>query len=227
MFTRFSTHLTVESGEAAIEYVDGARTRTLSAGRHRVRRRALYRHVSVQEALLMVDTQEMPTAEQVPVKVSAAVRYRVADPVAYAERSASPEQFVYLATQVALREAVAGLRLEELARRTEAFPRERLREAAAAAGAEVGIEVLEVLLKDVVLPAELRRAAVALASAKAEGLAQLERARGEVAALRAAANGARLLAENPALAEMRMVGSVPAGTQLVLHVGREKGAATG
>ncbi|HHW83069.1 MAG TPA: slipin family protein, partial [Actinomycetales bacterium] len=69
-------------------------------------------------------------------------------------------------------------------------------------------------------------AAVALASAKAEGLAQLERARGEVAALRAAANGARLLAENPALAEMRMVGSVPAGTQLVLHVGREKGAAT-
>lgn len=212
-------HVTVEPGSVVLEYADGTQTRTLGAGRHRRHRNAIYRWVSLAESLLMIDSQEILTTEQIPVKVSAAVRMRVTDPVAYAERSASPEQFVYLAAQVAIRDAVATLPLEELARRSAAIPINEVTAAVAKASAGVGIEILEVTIKDIVLPAEMRRAAVALAAAKAEGQAALERARAEVAALRAAANGAKLLADNPELARLRMIENVPAGTQLVLNFG--------
>ncbi len=56
-------------------------------------------------------------------------------------------------------------------------------------------------------------------TARHEGLAALERARGETAALRALANGARTLAENPALVQMRTAQVVAdAGGEVVLRL---------
>lgn len=51
-------------------------------------------------------------------------------------------------------------------------------------------------------------------------MAALERARGETAALRAMANGAKLLADHPELAQLRMVQAAAAhGGSVVLHLG--------
>ena len=47
----------------------------------------------------------------------------------------------------------------------------------------------------------------------------LEEARAETAALRSLANGARLLDAHPALAQQRLVQSMPPGTRLVLALG--------
>ncbi len=54
------------------------------------------------------------------------------------------------------------------------------------------------------MPGELRRAALAVATSRQEGLAALERARSETAALRALASGARVLEDHPDLARLRL-----------------------
>jgi hypothetical protein len=54
----------------------------------------------------------------------------------------------------------------------------------------------------------------------------LEAARAETAALRALANGARLLDEHPALAQLRLVQSAPPGTRLVLQLGGRRSRRT-
>jgi regulator of protease activity HflC (stomatin/prohibitin superfamily) len=85
---------------------------------------------------------------------------------------------------------------------------------AAAAGQSVGITVREAVLKDVLLPPELRAAYAGLVSARQRGKAQLEAARAETAALRSLANGAKLLDEHPGLARLRLVQALPSGSSL-------------
>ncbi len=87
----------------------------------------------------------------------------------------------------------------------------------AAAVADLGIRVSSVRARDLMLPGELRKAALETVLAKERGRADLERARAEAAALRSLANTARLLEENPSLLRLRtlQVAATP-GTQVVL-----------
>jgi regulator of protease activity HflC (stomatin/prohibitin superfamily) len=57
----------------------------------------------------------------------------------------------------------------------------------------------------VIFPAEIKKAQAEVVVARAQGLAALERARGETAALRNLANAAALLKDNPALLQLRLV----------------------
>lgn len=83
----------------------------------------------------------------------------------------------------------------------------------------VGLEVLDVVLQDIVLPVELRRAAIELATAAAQGRVQLERARAETATRRSLANDASLMEQHPSLEWMRLVQEAAPGGQVVLHLG--------
>lgn len=208
--------IVVPVGRRAVEYRDGAVARVLGPGPHRVRRAHTVVPVVVAERLLAVAPQEVVTAESVPVRVSMALRIRVADPVAYLERAADPDAVVYLAAQVALREALGGIGIDDLARRTAAVDGEAIRSRVGATAETVGVEVLAVVVKDVVLPAEIRSAAVGLITAKARGAARLEEARAETAALRALANAGRMLDGSPALARIRMIEAAPPGATIVL-----------
>ena len=76
--------------------------------------------------------------------------------------------------------------------------------------AKVGVNVLAVEVKDVTLPNDLKRGFSDVLKAKQEGQAALERARGESAALRNLANGARVLEGNPALQSLRLMQSLTA-----------------
>lgn len=207
--------IVVPVGRVALQYRDGAVDRVLGAGEHRVRRPASTMLVSVAERLMAVSPQEILTAESVPVRVSMSLRVKVVDPVAFAERATDPDGVVYVAAQVALREVIGGVPVDDLVRRTDAVDVAAVQRAVAGTAAEVGIEVLSVVIKDVVLPAEVRGAAVALITAKARGAARLEEARAETAALRALANAGRMLDASPALARLRMIEAAPAGAKIV------------
>ncbi|MEO5743343.1 MAG: slipin family protein [Terracoccus sp.] len=210
-------HHTVEARTCALRYRHGRLEAVLDAGRHPKVRGSRLVTVDLRERLLTLSPQEILTADGVSTRVTAAVRWNVADPTEFAERAEDPVARVYLATQVALREALVGLDVEQLVARGAVLDLATVTAATAAVARSVGIQVDEVLVKDVILPPELRRAAAELATARQRGAAQLEQARSETAALRSMANGARLLAANPALATLRMIQSAPPGTQLVLR----------
>jgi regulator of protease activity HflC (stomatin/prohibitin superfamily) len=72
-------------------------------------------------------------------------------------------------------------------------------------GALPGGRLLELLITSINMPPEVRKMFTEVERAKREGMAALERARGETASLRALANAARSLQSNPHLAQLRML----------------------
>jgi len=208
----------VNQWERALLLRDGALVRTLGPGAYRLwASGASLRRVDVRPWVLQVPAQEVPTADGVTVKVTAAGRVRVIDPVAYVTASQDPLSAVYLAVQVALRELVAAARVEELVGARRAVGTQLT--ASVRGLDELGVAVEQLELKDIVLPADLKRAQAQVLIARADGLAALERARGETAALRNLANAARLCADNPALLQLRLLQQLSAGPGHTVVIG--------
>lgn len=76
------------------------------------------------------------------------------------------------------------------------------------AAAISGAAVTKVLLTAINLPPETRKMFTDVERAKMEAQGALERARGEQAALRVLANAARLVSDNPALANLRLLQAI-------------------
>ncbi len=211
--------ITVHPWQRALEHRAGRPTRALAPGRHPRHWSATYTWLDDRQRLDHTAAQEVLTADGVTVKVTAVVRWRIGDPVLFTEVVADPFSVVYLAVQLALRDAVTGLEAEAVARSARSEVADQAQTAAVAAGEAAGIEVLEVVVKDVVLPAELRAAYAELVTGRQRALAQLEAARAETAALRSLANGAKLLDEHPALAQLRLVQALPLGSTVEISLG--------
>jgi regulator of protease activity HflC (stomatin/prohibitin superfamily) len=209
--------VTVRPHERVLEQVAGRPTRTLEPGRHRKHLRASYLRLDVRSRLLAVAPQDLLTADGVTIKVSAVVRVEIVDPVRHVETTLDPFAEVYLAVQVALREAFAAYDADVAVRSARREVTDAVTDAARAAGRDVGVDVREVVVKDVVLPADLRNAYADLVTGRQRAQAQLEAARAETAVLRSLANGAKLLDEHPALARIRLVQALPYGTSV--HLG--------
>ena len=151
------------------------------------------------------------------VKVTVAGRVCVVDPVAYVTASQDPLGSLYLAVQVALRELVALGSVDELlARRSDVSGQLR---GAVRGIDDLGLAVEQLELKDIVLPADLKGAQAQVLIARSEGVAALERARGETAALRSLANAARLCADNPALLQLRLLQQLSTGPAHTVVIG--------
>lgn len=208
--TRF--HVTVDPGRVVLERRDGLPVKVLQPGRHRKARRATYEVIDLRERLDQMATQEITSEDGLTLKVTPVIRKAIADPVAFTGTSVDPAAGVYLAVQVALRAVVAAMDAEEAV----ASGREAMTQAALAAariaGSQVGLDVREVVIKDIMAPIELRLAAAELVAVRRRAAVQLEQARAEVAALRARANGAKLLEEHPMLARLRQLEALPPGS---------------
>ena len=208
--------IVVQEWERVLLYRDGRFEELLGPGRHRRgRRRRTTVRVVVRPRLLVVPAQEVLTADGLSVKASLTVTLRVDDPRRWVEAAETPDGFVYAALQIALREQVAGRTLEELLADRGALT-DAMRQPIAAAAEVVGVVVDGIALRDLMLPAELRRAAAEVAAARSQGQAALERARSEVAATRALANAARMLTDQPGLLQLRTLQAVEAGGATVV-----------
>ena len=216
-------HLRVDPNEVVVAQVGSAEPAVLTTGRHRRERHAAYRPVSTARRLLQLAPQEIPTSDGGSVKVTAVAEVQVTDAVASLAYEA-PDQLIYLAIQLALRDAFADLELEAAARAVRTRPEIAAAALAAArkAAEGVGYRVDAVTIKDVILPQEFRAAAIEKLSARAKGQAQLEAARAETAALRTLANGAKILEDHPALAKLRMVQAIPMGSSLSLRADEDQ-----
>lgn len=195
---RFGQPLDVYEWDAALLFRHGALVETLRGGRHRrFGRGYAVRLVDMRPWVLPVPTQEVPTADGTTVKVTLSALVRVGDAATFVTASRSATDRLYLALQLALRTVVATVGVEELL----AARADLVRRIGGEVGdvSDVGLVVERVEVKDVILPSELKRAQAEVLVARAQGLAALERARGETAALRGLANAARMAADNPAL----------------------------
>jgi regulator of protease activity HflC (stomatin/prohibitin superfamily) len=161
-------------------------------------------NVDIRKRLEMIPGHEVLTGDQVGLKVSLAVQYAVADPRTATHDVESYSQAIHVAAQIALRRAVAAVSLEQLLEQKISIGEQLTAELSLEMEA-IGISVHLVRIKDVMLPAEVRRAFSEVVRARQEGQAALERARGETAALRNLANAAKLLSDHPGLMDLRLL----------------------
>jgi regulator of protease activity HflC (stomatin/prohibitin superfamily) len=204
--------------------VKGRFQRVLDAGRHWILRPgARVERLDSRRRLLAVQSQEILTSDNVHLRISAVVSLRVTDPARALHEAQSYEQEIYVATQLALRAAVAETGIDDVLERKLQIG-EGLLETVAARGESLGVEVDAVEIRDVILPGDMRAAFAEVVRARAEGRAALERARGESAALRNLANAARVIEGNPALMNLRILQaisqgqSVPGTTRFVVNL---------
>jgi regulator of protease activity HflC (stomatin/prohibitin superfamily) len=197
--------ITVMDWQRTLLFEDGRLTRLLEPGRHRYRgRRTKLETVDIRPRNLDVHGQDLLTSDGLTVRVSVLAVWRVSGVVAFVTGSTNPYQMLYAALQLAVRDAVAAATLDEVIA-DRARLSAGLVEAVTPRIEGLGIALDLALVKDLMLPGELRRAATEARLARETGKAELERARAEAATLRTLANVARLLEEHPALLRLRTI----------------------
>ncbi len=96
----------------------------------------------------------------------------------------------------------------------------QLQSALSAKASAVGLDLREISIRDIMLPAALKKAFGGLLEAQKEAQVAVEKARGEQAVLRSLANSARLYAEHPTLVSARLLQALDTGAHtLVLNAG--------
>ena len=173
--------------------------------------------VDARPSVITIPGQEVMSADGVSLKVSVLVEYQVLDPKIALLNSASYMEALYAHVQAALRDAVGGRPIEQVldARATLG---QLLKARVEKDAAEIGLELKSAAIKDIMFPGPLKESFSQTARAKQEGLAALERARGESAALRSLANAARLLDDNPNLYQLRLLQALGNTGKVVLKV---------
>jgi regulator of protease activity HflC (stomatin/prohibitin superfamily) len=208
LYVRMSTvirRVTIYEYQAGVRFDRGRLTKPLTPGRYwMIGSGARVDVMDVRPRSITIAGQEVLTKDSVSIKISLLVRFRVLDPQKSVMSADSYEQTLYAASQVALRELVAGKTIEELLE-TRAKIDESLVTAVRPQAGELGLELLALSIKDIMFPGPLKEAFAQTARAKQEGQARLERARSENAALRSLANAARLMEGNPRLYELRLL----------------------
>jgi len=212
----------VPEGYVGLLYQHGKFLAQLGVGRNiRWGRGFALTHQDLRKALLAVTGQEVLTADNVSLKASLSVSYQVVDPVKALHGTQNWPSDLHNQVQLALRVVVGERAVETLATQRQSVAA-KLLALVQPEVAKFGIQVHAVELKDLMYPAELKRAFAESLKARQEGQAALERARGESTALRNLANAARVLEGNPELLNLRLLQSITAaqssGNTLVLGI---------
>jgi regulator of protease activity HflC (stomatin/prohibitin superfamily) len=215
---------TVHDYERGLRYARGRFRGLVPAGTHvGVRGLTEVRVLDARPMFLLVEGQEVMTSEGVPVRVSIAARYVLADPVAAVTADADFRRATYLLLQLALRDALVTMTLDDaLQGRRELGP--AIRDRCASDLATLGVELLAVVVRDLMVPGELKRAFAGVLAARKDGEAALERTRTETAVLRSLANAGRLVEEHPGLLQLRALQQVGGSTGNTLVVGMPDGS---
>jgi regulator of protease activity HflC (stomatin/prohibitin superfamily) len=201
----------VREHERGLQYLQGRLVRALDPGRY-----AFWTHPEAEIDVKTVDMrrqqvaiagQELMTRDKVTLRLTLTVEYSVDDPAAMARAIADPRDAVYLLVQLAAREYVAGVTLDQLLEGRDAMTR-FLEDQSVGKAARFGVRIEQVGAKDVVLPGEMKTLLNRVIEAEKEAAANVILRREETAATRSLANTARVMADNPVLLRLKELDAV-------------------
>ena len=213
---------TVYAPNVVLLYRDGAFVRELCAGRHIFydwQERLRLVPVSKVESPVQMGELTVMSQDQFSFRIGLSPVISIIDARTYQESigiSDAAEPNIYFGLSVghpALHGSVAAAAIEAVGRQKLT---DIIASPAAVAGAIQdllsdaipGASIVKILVTSINLPPEIRRMFTDVERAKMDGLAGLERARGEHASLRVLANAARLAKDNPELANLRLLQTI-------------------
>jgi regulator of protease activity HflC (stomatin/prohibitin superfamily) len=208
---------TIKEYELGVEWHEGKITGLLKPGRYPLGRR-LKRRADIfdtRQVVIRVPGQEIMLADKTSVKVNITGAYQIADPVKLVQQinfTTLDEHITHL-VQLAVRDVLVSKKIEDVFEDREAIS-DSLQKKMKSQFNELGLNLLGAKIKDVILPADLRKAYTEALAAQLKAKAQLEQARGQSAALRNLANTADLIEKHPQLVQLMSLQSGDAAVNL-------------
>jgi hypothetical protein len=196
----------VRQFERGLKYVQGRFEGMLEPGRY-----VYWNHPAARVVVAVLDTrvqqlkiegQELMTKDKVTLRLTLTAEYAPADAPTTVHAVADVKDALYLAVQLAAREFVAGVSLDELLEGRDTLT--RYLEAQVTPRAETfGVRVHRVGVKDVILPGEMKALLNKVIEAEKAAAANVIMRREDAAATRNMANTAKVIAENPVLMRLK------------------------
>jgi regulator of protease activity HflC (stomatin/prohibitin superfamily) len=222
-------HATVEAYEAGLLFVDGKLVEQLAPGRHafwNVGRQVRVAKVDLRPQPLEVTAQEILTKDRVGIRVTLTAFFRIADPETAATASADVSSTLYRLVQFAIREAVATRTLDDILAARDTLDRE-VRAYVTERARQLGAEIGEIGVKDVILPGDVRELLNKVVEAERVAKANLIRRQEETAATRSLLNTAKLLEDNPLLLKLKELEALERLVEKVGRIDLHAGSGTG
>jgi regulator of protease activity HflC (stomatin/prohibitin superfamily) len=203
---------TILEYQQGLLYQNGKFVSTLNPGNH-LYFRPIQSITKVDKRIIHVTLagQEILSQDNIGIKISVSSGYRITDAYIAINKVQDYKEALYLQIQINLRDIIGMQTVDELLVKREEIGK-LLLEKSLPQAAEIGIELLTVNIKDIMFPGELKNIFSQVVNAKNEGLAALERARGESAALRNLANAAGVFNNNPNLMQLRLIQALEKGS---------------
>ena len=158
--------------------------------------------VSLRSIVLNVPSQDIITKDNVTLKVSAVVYYKVTNPVLAVTGVEDYDYATSQKAQTSLRSILGEVQLDQILSDREALVR-RLREIVDLATEPWGVEVTSVELKSIDLPEQIQRAMGRQAEAEREKRSKIINSEGDLAAAEQLLEAANMISQNPAAIQMR------------------------
>ncbi|WP_305985957.1 slipin family protein [Roseibium sp. MMSF_3544] len=195
----------VTEGSVALLFVDGVLERTLNAGIHafwKAGRTVTQRLIDLKRQSLDVTGQEVLTLDRVTIRINLSAEFRVVDPVKAAQEVKDFTDTLHRALQMVFRKQLGALKLDQILERKGEVNAEATAKIKADM-ATIGIEVSDIVLKDVILPGEMREILNKVVTAEKEAEANVIRRREETNATRSLLNTAKVMADNPVMLRLK------------------------
>lgn len=195
----------IASHEVGILYLDGLQSGSLGPGRHAFwaanRAVRIVKH-DLRPTTHEVVAQEILTEDRVTVRINLSAVTRVTDAQILSRAVPDVGPHLHRQIQLAARTAVGGRSLDALLRERAGVDLELTTDVRNRLG-EIGLEVGDVRIKDIILPGDMRDLLNQVVQAEKAAEANLIRRREETAATRSLLNTARLMENHPTLMRLK------------------------
>lgn len=216
--------VTVYEFERGLLYQQGRFRRLLGAGSYwTLRQWQMVYKIDMRLRYVTLSGQEVLSADNIGLKITLAAAFKVVDPLTALQENANYQEALYLQLQLALRDRIGALAVDDLLSQRQTLGTQILEETRPLAE-RLGLKLESVGLKDIMFPGDLKAVFAQVVNARKEGQAALERARAESAALRNLANAATLMEQQPELFRLRLLQTLgsSSGHTLLLQLGKDE-----
>ena len=173
--------------------------------------------IDLREQTYEVSGQELMTHDKVSIRLNLSVRYQVTDPKRVASSQANYATALHRDLQLALRQEIAALTLEQLLEKKDALGPSIVALVVPQTDA-YGVQLLAAGVRDIILPGEMRTIFNQVIEAEKRAQANLIARREETAATRNLLNTAKLLENNPMLLRLKELEMTERIAEKIEHV---------
>lgn len=201
----FITKVPIPSHSIGLLLVDGELVQNLKPGVYhfwRNEKQVQVQTLDLRQQQMEVSGQEILTKDKASVRINFFVQYQVIDAEKALLKNKDFERQFYLLIQLALREYVGTLSLDELLLRKEGIESYVL-EHSQKGSKDLGVKILQAGLRDVILPGDVREIMNQVLVAQKQAQANIITRREETASTRSLLNTAKLLEENAMLLKLK------------------------